>query len=116
MPTKNVRVLVRFAMTTTRARVQVVERLLRTCRLASALPAASVTDDAGVAETTAPSTVTLTATVRAAAVSPVRCSVNDAAVPSVTGDETAATETEGSATVTAAVASLASASSVPRRW
>ena len=79
------------------------------------LPAANVTDDAGVAETAGPSTVTFTATVRAAAVSPVRLSLNDAAAPSVTGDETAATETEGSAAVTAAVASLISVSPPRRR-
>ena len=51
----------------------------------------------------------------AAAAAPPRLSVNAAAAPSVTGDDTAATDTSGPAAAgsTAAVASLVSVSCVP---
>ena len=84
-----------------------------TLRVASALPAPNVTVEPGVPESTAPSSLTLTDTVSAVAVSPVRLRVNVAAAPSVTGDAAAPTEITGSAAATAAVASLTSVSSVP---
>ena len=58
--------------------------------------AANVTDSGNVPLIAAPLSVTATVTVSAAAVAPVRDSVNDAAVPSVTGVVPAAIETTGS--------------------
>ena len=65
-------------------------------------PVAKVAEEGGVPSSTLPLSVTATATVSAAAVLPVRVSVNEAAVPSLTGEDAAAIDTTGS--VGAAVA------------
>ena len=70
--------------------------------------AAKVTDEGGAPSSTLPACPTETVTVSAAAVLPVRVSVNTAAVPSVTGEDAAATDTTGS--VGAAVAFVTSTS------
>ena len=57
--------------------------------------AAKVVVDGDVPSTMAPSSVTLTSTVSAVFGPPLRLSVNDAAVPSVTGDVPAAIDTSG---------------------
>ena len=67
--------------------------------LSSALaePAAKVADTGGAPSSMVPLSVTASVTASAAAVSPVRVSVNAAAVPSLTGVDEAAIDTAGSA-------------------
>ena len=63
---------------------------------AFAEPATKVAEEGGAPSSTAPLSVTANVTVSAAAVLPVRVSVNEAAVPSVTGVDEAAIDTTGS--------------------